>query len=167
VRIPLVSLPLITACRAGACRVAAGLAGVCLAGLLAACSSGSHPAGLAPAAPAPAGLASAGLASAGSAPAGLASAEGTLTGHLYGVGGPPPGAPRPWPGTVTLTGPGVHRDIGVGAGGRYSVRVPAGTYAVRGRSPLYQDGAAVCQAAGPATVTSGHRTEADVLCQLR
>lgn len=83
------------------------------------------------------------------------------------MGGPAPGAPRPWPGTVTLTGPGVHRAVGVGAGGRYSVRVPAGTYAVTGRSPLYQDGAAVCRAAGPATVTSGHRTEADVLCQLR
>ena len=156
-RIPLVSLPLVTACLVTACRAAACLAGACLAGLLAACSSGSHPAG----------LASAGLASAGLASAGLASAEGTLTGHLYGVGGPAPGAPRPWPGTVTLTGPGVHRAIAVGAGGRYSVRVPPGTYAVTGRSPLYQDGAAACRATGPATVTSGHRTEADVLCQLR
>ncbi len=69
--------------------------------------------------------------------------------------------------TCSPTGPGVHCVVGVGAGGRYSVRVPAGTYAVTGRSPLYQDGAAVCRAAGPATVTSGHRTEADVLCQLR
>lgn len=82
------------------------------------------------------------------------------------MGGPAPGAPRPWPGTVTLTGPGVHLAIGVGADGRYSVRVPAGIYAVAGRSPLYQDGAAACRAAGPVTVASGHRTEADVLCQL-
>ena len=146
-RIPLVSRPLATACRVGAC-----LAGICLAGLLAACSS--------------AGSASAGSASAGSASAG-SSAEGTLTGHLYAVGGPAPGAPRPWPGTVTLIGPGVHLAIGVGAGGRYSVRVPAGTYAVAGRSPLYQDGAGACRAAGPVTVASGHRTEVDVLCQLR
>jgi hypothetical protein len=99
--------------------------------------------------------------------AGPASAEGILAGHLYAVGGPAPGAPRPWPGTVTLTGPGVHRAIRVGAGGGYSVLVPAGTYAVAGRSPLYQDGAGACRAAGPVMVTSGHRTRADVLCQLR
>jgi hypothetical protein len=95
-------------------------------------------------------------------------AAGILTGHLYGVGGPAPGAPRPWPGTVTVTGGlGVHRDVQVGADGRFSVLVPAGTYTVAGRSPLYQDGAAACRAAGPVTVASGHRAEADVRCQLR
>ena len=166
-RIPLVSLPLATACRGAACRGAACLAGVCLAGLLAACSSGSHPAALAPAAPAPPARTPAAPAPVGLAAAGSAPAEGTLTGHLYRVGGPAPGAPRPWPGTVILTGPGVRRAIQVGAGGGYSVRVPAGTYAVAGRSPLYQGGAGECRAAGPATVTSGHRAEADVLCQLR
>ena len=95
-------------------------------------------------------------------------AAGTLTGHLYGVGGPAPGAPRSWPGTVTVTGGlGVHRDIQVGANGRFSALVPAGTYTVAGRSPLYQSGTGVCRAAGTVTVTSGHRTQADVLCQLR
>jgi hypothetical protein len=95
-------------------------------------------------------------------------AAGTLTGHLYGVGGPAPGAPRPWPGTVTVTGGlGVHREVQVGVSGRFSVLVPAGTYAVAGHSPLYQSGTGVCRAAGAATVTSGHRTQADVLCQLR
>jgi hypothetical protein len=132
------------------------LAAVCLTGFTAACAS-----------PHPAGLASAGPAPAASASAGPASAEGILTGHLYAVGGPAPGAPRPWPGTVTLTGPGGRRAISVGAGGGYSVLVPAGTYTVAGRSPLYQDGAGVCQAAGPVMVASGHRTTADVRCQLR
>ena len=95
-------------------------------------------------------------------------AAGILTGRLYGVGGPAPGAPRPWPGNVTVTGGlGVHRDAQVGADGRFSVLVPAGTYTVAGRSPLYQDGAAECRAAGPVTVASGHRAEADVRCQLR
>jgi hypothetical protein len=98
---------------------------------------------------------------------GVVPAQGILTGHLYAVGGPAPGTRRPWPGTVTLTGAGMHRDIKVDAGGGYSAWVPPGTYVVAGRSPLYQDGAAACQAAGPATVTSGHRTEADALCQLR
>ena len=137
------------------------LAAVCLTGFTAACSS-PHPAGSASAVSASAGPAYAAPASAGSA-----SAEGILTGHLYAVGGPAPGAARPWPGTVTLTGPGVHRAISVGAGGGYSILVPAGTYAVAGRSPLYQDGAGACRAAGPVMVTSGHRTKADVLCQLR
>ncbi len=90
-------------------------------------------------------------------------AHGTLTGHLYGVGGPAPGLPRPWPGTVTVTGPGVHRDVPVGADGSYSVMVPAGKYTVVGHSPLY---AGLCQAAGVVTVTSQHTTKADVLCQM-
>ena len=93
-------------------------------------------------------------------------ADGTLTGHLYGVGGPAPGLPRPWPGTVTLTGPGVHLEVPVSADGAYSVRVPPGRYTVTGHSPLYESGTALCQAAGVATVTSGHSTKADVLCQM-
>jgi hypothetical protein len=93
-----------------------------------------------------------------------------VTGHLYGVGGPasvagaPP--PRPWPGTVTLTGPGVHSDVPVGANGAFSVMVPAGRYTVVGHSPLYGSGAGLCQAAGAVLVTSGHTTKADVLCQM-
>ena len=93
-------------------------------------------------------------------------ADGTLAGHLYGVGGPAPGLPRAWPGTVTLTGPGVHQDVSVGTDGRYSVTVPAGRYAVVGRSPLYESDAALCRATGVATVTSGHTTTANVLCQM-
>lgn len=94
-------------------------------------------------------------------------ADGTLTGHLYGVGGPAPGLPRPLPGTVTVTGPGVHRDVPVGASGSYSVRVPAGSYTVVGHSPLYVSGRGLCRAERIATVTSGHSTTVDVLCQMR
>ena len=94
-------------------------------------------------------------------------AEGTLAGHLYGVGGPAPGLPRPWPGTVTLAGPGVHRDVPVGASGSYSVTVPAGRYTITGHSPLYGSGTYLCQATGAAAVTSGHTAKADVLCQMR
>src|SRR5258708_685151 len=92
---------------------------------------------------------------------------GPLTGHLHGVGGPAPGLPRPWPGTVTPTRPGVHRDVPIGASGTYSVVVPAGRYTVVGHSPLYGSGAGLCQATGVATVTSGHATKADVLCQMK
>jgi hypothetical protein len=97
---------------------------------------------------------------------GRSGAEGTLTGHLYGVGGPPPGLPRAWPGTVTLTGPGVEQDVSVGADGSYSVTVPVGRYTVVGRSPLYESDAALCRATGVATVTSRHTTRADVWCQM-
>jgi hypothetical protein len=97
-------------------------------------------------------------------------ADGTVTGHLYGVGGPAsvaaPPSPRPWPGTVTLSGPGVHRDVPVGASGTFSVTVPPGTYTVVGHSPLYGSGAYLCRAAGQVTVTSGHTAKADVLCQM-
>jgi hypothetical protein len=141
VKLPLIGLP---------------LAAVCLAGLVAACSSPRSAEGHPAAAPPATGQAG--------KPTGQA---GTLTGHLYGVGGPAPGAPRPWPGTVTLTGSGVHRYIQVSADGRFSVLVPAGTYTVVGRSPRYASGAGVCRAAGPATVTAGHRTSVDVQCQLR
>ena len=118
------------------------LAAVCLAGSTAACSGST----------------------------GQSPAEGTLTGHLYGVGGPAtaaaPPSPRPWPGTVTLVGPGVHRDVPVGANGTFSVVVPAGKYTVTGHSPNYGSGTYLCQAAGEVTVTSGHTTKADVLCQM-
>lgn len=97
---------------------------------------------------------------------GAGSAQGTLTGHLYGVGGPAPGLPRPWPGTVTLTGPSGQRELSVGADGSYSVIVPADRYTVVGRSPLYESNAALCQAAAAVTVTSGHTAKADVWCQM-
>jgi hypothetical protein len=100
----------------------------------------------------------------------LGPADGTVTGHLYGVGGPAtvtaPPSPRPWPGTVTVTGSGVQLDIRVGADGTYSVRVGPGRYTVTGHSPLYGNGTYLCQAAGMATVTSRHTTKADVLCQM-
>jgi hypothetical protein len=119
--------------------VGVALATVCLAGFTAACS-------------------------------GHGPADGIVTGHLYGVGGPAtltaPPSPRPWPGTVTLSGPGVHRDVPVGASGTFSVTVPPGRYTVTGHSPLYGSGTYLCQAAGAVTVTSGHTTKADVLCQM-
>ncbi len=180
-RIPRVSLPLAAAYLTGFCLTGFCLIGFCLAGLLAA-GAGPHPADgpLATGRLATGRLATGRLATGRLATGRLATgrlaigpaavspaAEGILAGHLYAVGGVAPGAPRPWPGTVTLTAPGVHRDVSVSAAGRYSALVPAGTYGLAGRSPLYQSGTGVCRAAGPATVTTGHRTEADVLCQLK
>ncbi len=97
-------------------------------------------------------------------------ADGTVSGHLYGVGGPAgsagPPAPRPWPGTATLTSPAVHRDVPVGASGTFSVMVPPGRYTVVGHSPLYGSGTYLCRATRVVTVTSAHTARADVLCQM-
>lgn len=62
--------------------------------------------------------------------------------------------------------PGIRRDVRVGASGVYVVIVLAGTCIVTGHCPLYQSGAALCEAASLATVTSGHGATADVLCQM-
>jgi hypothetical protein len=113
--------------------IVAALAAVGLAGLAAACSGGGP------------------------------ASEGTLTGHLYGVGGPAPGLPRPWPGTVTVAGAGIHRDIPVGADGAYAVTVSPGRYSVTGYSPRYSG---ICRAAGTVRVIRGQSTRADVLCQM-
>lgn len=100
----------------------------------------------------------------------LGPTDGTVTGHLYGVGGPAPvtapSSPRPWPGTVTVTGSGVHLELRVGADGAFSLRVRPGRYTVTGHSPRFGDGTYLCQATGMATVASGHTTKADVLCQM-
>jgi hypothetical protein len=89
---------------------------------------------------------------------------GTISGHLFAVGGPAPGAPRPLPGTVFFTGRfGVHVDVA--SDGTFSVILPQGTYTLAGRSPLYGDGKYVCQATAEVTVRSGGVTSADVLCQ--
>jgi hypothetical protein len=115
-------------------------------------------------------VAAVGLAGLATACSALGHADGTLAGHLYGVGGPAtiaaPPSPRPWPGTVTVTGSGVQINVSVGADGAYSVRVPPGRYTVTGRSPQFNSGAALCQAVGIATVIKGHTTKADVLCQM-
>lgn len=90
--------------------------------------------------------------------------NGTITGTLEAVGGPP-GPPRPVPGQVTASGGGHTYSTAVGETGHYSLSLPPGTYTVAGRSPLYEDGAAECQAQGPVTVRTSGSITADVACQ--
>jgi hypothetical protein len=96
-------------------------------------------------------------------------ATGTLQGHLYGVGGPAPGTAKPWPGTVTISGTGYHRDISVGAHGAYSVVVPAGRYVVVGHSAhlTVNDVEAACPAPQDAQVAAGHTATLDAFCHMR
>jgi hypothetical protein len=69
------------------------------------------------------------------------------------------------PGTITVTGSGVHRDVRVGTSGAFSLEIPTGRYTVVGHSPLYGSGQYLCQATRAATVTSDHTTKIEVLCQ--
>src|SRR5450432_860348 len=72
---------------------------------------------------------------------GLGSAEGTVIGRLVREGGPlGPGGTQPaerlLPGSVQFTtAQGRSVVVQVGKSGRFSVRLPAGTYSVSGRSP--------------------------------
>lgn len=89
-----------------------------------------------------------------------------VTGRLEGVGGPAPGAPRPWPGTVAWRGP-THGTVHIATDGRFLLSLPPGRYRVTGHSPRYGDGRYVCRATRPLVVRAGSPVHLDVLCQLR
>jgi hypothetical protein len=94
-----------------------------------------------------------------------ASADGTVTGRFQLEGGPSGDtAARPIPGTVRFTAA-HHRPvtIQVGTSGSFSVRLPAGTYQVAGRTPRIIEVSGGRQhemwsQTRPVTVTAGHTT---------
>jgi hypothetical protein len=100
-------------------------------------------------------------------PARTAAGSGTLSGHLYTVGGPAPGKHRPLRGDVTVTGSGFAHDVTIGSDGGYSVAVPPGEYTVVGHSPDVNDGTTTCPAADKAQVTGGVTTIVDAVCQVK
>ena len=101
----------------------------------------------------------------GSAPVQLRPPTGTLSGHLFAVGGLAPGF-RPLNGTVTIVqGPDRSSTVSVGTDGRFSIAVPPGRYLLEGRSPLYDGGKGTCRADRPATVRAGATVVANVYCQ--
>lgn len=89
-----------------------------------------------------------------------------VSGHLAGVGGPAPGTPQPWPGTVSWTGP-THGTVRVRADGHFSLSLPPGHYVLTGHSPRFGDGAYACQATHPVVVGTQGPQRMDVFCQLR
>lgn len=90
---------------------------------------------------------------------------GTLTGTLQAVGGPSGATPRPLGGTVTArTDHGV-MIFSVGASGRFTEQAVVGTYTVTAQSPQYEDGAGLCHASGPVTVSQGIPSNVKIECQ--
>jgi hypothetical protein len=88
---------------------------------------------------------------------------GTISGRLVAVGGPVT-RPRPLRGTVEFTGPET-KEVTVGSDGTFQIDVPAGTYIVEGRSPLYNGGRSPCRPSANAVVHDAATTNVLVTCQ--
>jgi hypothetical protein len=98
----------------------------------------------------------------------LHAGTGSLTRTLEALGGPLPATQRTLSGTISLRNPaGTTFTITAGSDVTFSISVPADTYAVTGRSPLYQSAAVDCQTAGPVIVSVGGTSRAVVSCQER
>jgi hypothetical protein len=91
---------------------------------------------------------------------------GVVQGRLEAVGGPGPGTPRPLKGSITLRdSDGTIFTATAGSDGAFLVRVPIGTYAITGRSPVYDSGNVDCPSSGPVSLTVGATIRVLVACQ--
>lgn len=99
------------------------------------------------------------------APTASSTDVGTLSGHLFAVGGPPGVKRRPLIGSVTITGDGTSKTVAVGAGGSYSISLPPGRYELSGTSPQYNNGRLTCFATAAVDVQTGTNVVSDVYCQ--
>jgi hypothetical protein len=92
--------------------------------------------------------------------------QGRVEGAFIAVGGPAGVATSPEYGHVVFrSSTGSQRTVVAGRDGLFDVALPAGTYTVTGRSPLYDSGNADCIALGRVQVRAGQITHADVLCE--
>jgi hypothetical protein len=94
---------------------------------------------------------------------------GVISGELVAVGGPA-NVRQPLPGTVRISGEGHEFTYRVlpSADGSFSVEVPAGTYVVTGRSPLYEGGRVDCRMAQPSLmVGAGDTVTVDLACDMK
>jgi hypothetical protein len=97
-----------------------------------------------------------------------AAETGVIQGTLEAVGGPVPGPGRPLKGSITLrASDGTTFTATVGSDGVFAVRIPIGTYAVTGRSPLYEGGNTDCFSSGSVILSVGATTHVVVTCQER
>jgi hypothetical protein len=110
-------------------------------------------------------------ASASAAPSAASSAASSaveVSGTLRLVGGPAGTAPSGVAGQVHFRAEnGATTSATAGGDGRFSLRVPPGTYVVSGTSPSFGDGASPCAAAGPVQVSAVGRHDVEVVCSRR
>jgi hypothetical protein len=92
----------------------------------------------------------------------------TVPGTFERVGGPPPGAPFPLPGTITArAAAGETFTVTASQDGRFKLSLPPGRYQVTGRSPLIDSGEATCTAAKELHVIRGRPAPAvTVVCSV-
>lgn len=103
-----------------------------------------------------------------------ASDDGSVTGTFIRVGGPlgiDGTQPRPVPLTGTLLFTAGHRrmaEVHVGKTGRFSVRLPAGSYSVSGRSPSLSGASTVRPCGQPerVTVVARRAVHVSVVCAV-
>jgi hypothetical protein len=98
-------------------------------------------------------------------------AQGSISGHLYMIGGPLPlsGAtrsPEPVTGQVVAAGPAGTHSAAVGSDGRYTMHLPPGTYVVRGTSPNFNSGNSSCRGEDKVTVIRDQSRTVDVYCPV-
>jgi hypothetical protein len=97
---------------------------------------------------------------------GSAAETGVVQGTLEAVGGPVPGPGRPLKGSIKLRdSDGTAFTATVGSDGVFVVRVPIGTYAVTGRSPLYEGGNTDCFSSGSVLLGVGATIHVIVMCE--
>ncbi len=96
------------------------------------------------------------------------SAGGVVTGRLVRVGGPAPGSPVPFPGTIEARDTAGQRfTVTAGNDGRFRLRLPPGTYRLTGRSPLMGSGTMICSAGRPLHLTGTSQSiSVEVVCSI-
>ncbi len=89
-----------------------------------------------------------------------------VSGVLVGIGGPAPGAPRHWAGTIQVHGTD-DATFDTDDQGRFSRALPAGTYRFTATSPSYDGGHGTCQATGRVRLRAHRTAHVRVICQLK
>lgn len=89
----------------------------------------------------------------------------SVEGQLLISGGPPPGKSRPSEGEITARNvSGQSFAVSVPATGKFTLRLPAGTYSLIGTSPQFGSGRYKCLARQKVTVPQNKSTHENVVC---
>lgn len=93
---------------------------------------------------------------------------GTITGTLIMSGGPGPGVHIDVPGRITatsVTDKAGSATVTTGPDGRFTIRLPSGTYTLTGASPRYGNWSGECRG-GWLIVRAGSTIHRDVICEM-